>query len=100
MDKTIINFDDTEIEKYNFHQHKSPILIDNIVINPITTKVLGGYVTLRKQIPPTLSPLRKFLTKRTIITKLGTNIVYQSINLQTSWYQYVGRDVIYKLMTS
>ena len=35
MDKRIINFDDTEIEKYNFHQHKSPILINNIDINNI-----------------------------------------------------------------
>ena len=27
--------DDTEIEKYKFHQHKSPILIDDIDINKI-----------------------------------------------------------------
>ena len=25
MDKNIIKFDDTEIEKYKFHQHKNPI---------------------------------------------------------------------------
>ena len=30
MDKTIIKFDDTEIEKYKFHQHKSPFMIENI----------------------------------------------------------------------
>ena len=35
MDKTIIKFDDTEVEKYKFHQHKSPFLIDNIDINKI-----------------------------------------------------------------
>ena len=28
----MINFDDTEIEKYKFHQHKNPISI-NISIN-------------------------------------------------------------------
>ena len=30
MDKKIIKFDNTEIAKYKFHQHKSPILIGNI----------------------------------------------------------------------
>ena len=35
MDKTIIKFDDTEVEKYKFRQHKSPFLIDNIDINKI-----------------------------------------------------------------
>ena len=30
MDKNIIKFDETEIEKYKFQQHKSPISIDNI----------------------------------------------------------------------
>ena len=35
MDIKIINFDDTEIEKYKFYQDKSPILINNIDINKI-----------------------------------------------------------------
>ena len=35
MDKEIIKFDDTEIEEYKFHQHKSPILINDIDINKI-----------------------------------------------------------------
>ena len=35
MDKKIIKFDDIEIEKYKFHQYKSPILIDNIDVNKI-----------------------------------------------------------------
>ena len=30
-----MKFDDTEIEKYKFHQYKSPILINNIDINKI-----------------------------------------------------------------
>ena len=34
MDKNI-KFDDTEIEKYNFLQNKSPILIGNVDINKI-----------------------------------------------------------------
>ena len=35
MDKQIIKFSDTEIEKYKFHQHKNPILINNIDISKI-----------------------------------------------------------------
>ena len=33
MDKTVIKFCDTEIEKQKLHQHKTPILINNIDIN-------------------------------------------------------------------
>ena len=35
MDKKIIKFNDTEIEKYKFHQHKIPLSINNININKI-----------------------------------------------------------------
>ena len=35
MDKQIIKFDDTEIEKYKFHQYKSPISIGNIDVHKI-----------------------------------------------------------------
>ena len=35
MDKRIIKFDDTKIEKYKFHQNKSPISINDIDINKI-----------------------------------------------------------------
>ena len=44
MDKKIIKFDVTKIEKFKFHQHKSPFLIDNIDINKIvvSTKVSFG----------------------------------------------------------
>ena len=35
MERKIIKFDDTEIEKYNFHQNKSPISINNIDIDKI-----------------------------------------------------------------
>ena len=35
MDKKIIQFDDTEIEKYKFRQYESSILIGNIDINKI-----------------------------------------------------------------
>ena len=35
MDKKTIKFNNTEIEKYKFHQHKSPFSIDNIDINKI-----------------------------------------------------------------
>ena len=42
----IEKFDDTEIEKYKFHQHKSPILINNIDINKI---VVSNKVPFGKQ---------------------------------------------------
>ena len=35
MDKKIIKFDGNEIEEYKFHQHRSPILINDIDINNI-----------------------------------------------------------------
>ena len=35
MDKEIIKFDDTKIEKYEFHQNKSPISINYVHINKI-----------------------------------------------------------------
>ena len=35
MDKKIIKFDDIEIEEYEFHQYKSPILTSDIDINNI-----------------------------------------------------------------
>ena len=40
MDKEIIKFDDTEIEKHKFHQHKGPILIDNIDV--VSDKISFG----------------------------------------------------------
>ena len=44
MDKKNIKVDDTEIEKYKFHQHKRPILIDNIAINKVvvSNKISSG----------------------------------------------------------
>ena len=35
MEKKIVKFGDLEIEKQTFHQHKTPILIENIDINKI-----------------------------------------------------------------
>ena len=41
MNKEIITFRGTEIEKRKFHYHKNPILIDDVVIDkiPIPSKV-------------------------------------------------------------
>ena len=39
MDIQIIKFDDTEIEKYKFHQHKSHFSIGNIDINKIVVPI-------------------------------------------------------------
>ena len=44
MDKKIITFDDTEIQKCKFHQNKSLILINVIDINKI---VVSNKVSLR-----------------------------------------------------
>ena len=35
MDHKIIKFDDTEFEEYKIHQYKTPISINDIVINKI-----------------------------------------------------------------
>ena len=42
----MIKLDDTDVEKQKFHQHKSPILIDNIGINKI---VVYNKVPFRKK---------------------------------------------------
>ena len=42
-----MKFDDTEIEKCKFHQHKSPFLIDNIDINKM---VVSSVVSLVKRV--------------------------------------------------
>ena len=39
MDKRIIKFDDTEIEEYELHQCKSPILISDLDINEIVVSI-------------------------------------------------------------
>ena len=39
MEKTIINFGDSEIEKQKFHHYNSPILINNIDISEILVSV-------------------------------------------------------------
>ena len=46
MSNKIIKIDDTEIEEYKFHQHKSPISINNIDINEI---VLSNKFPFNKQ---------------------------------------------------
>ena len=45
MDKRTIKIDDTEIEKYKFHQYKSPISINNVDINKI---VVSNKVSFNK----------------------------------------------------
>ena len=44
MDKKIMKLDDTEIEKYKFHQYKRPISIDNREVNKIavSNKIFFG----------------------------------------------------------
>ena len=44
MDKKFIKFDDGEIEKYKFHQHKNPFSINNIDINKIVVSNKVSFV--------------------------------------------------------
>ena len=46
MNKKVIKYDDIEIEEYKFHQHKSPISINDIDINEI---VVSSKLPLGKQ---------------------------------------------------
>ena len=46
MDKEIIKFDDTEIEKYKSHHCKRPISINNIDVNKI---VISNKISLGKE---------------------------------------------------
>ena len=49
MDKEIIIFRDTEIEKYKFHHHKNAILIDDVNIDKIliTSKVINTLLAIK-----------------------------------------------------
>ena len=46
MDKVIIELDDTRIEEYEFHQHESLVLINDIDINKT---VVSNKIPLGKQ---------------------------------------------------
>ena len=46
IDKAVIKFGDIEIEKHKFHEHKSPISIENVDINEI---VVPNKVTFGKK---------------------------------------------------
>ena len=48
MDKTIIKVNDTEIEEYEFHQHKNPILINDIDI--YSKKILNIFFSINEYI--------------------------------------------------
>ena len=69
MDQNIIKFNDTEIKKHKFIQHKSPILINNTDINKVVVsneipfvkkdcKYFSGYKNAKK-----FRPLCIFLPK-------------------------------------
>ena len=48
MDKKIIKFDDTEIERYKFHHYKRPISINDINVNKtvVSNKISSGKMIL------------------------------------------------------
>ena len=45
MGKKVIKFDDTEIEEYDFHQHESPISINNINVNKTVVSNKGFFIS-------------------------------------------------------
>ena len=69
MEKTVIKFGDTEIEKHKFHQRKQPILINNVDINKtlVSNKVSfhkkGFKYLIRYNDAKKIRPLCIFLSK-------------------------------------
>ena len=43
IDEKIVKLNNTKIAKYKFHQHKSPILINNVDINKILVSNKGSF---------------------------------------------------------
>ena len=77
LDKKTIEFDNTRIEKYEFHQYKSPILIKDIDINETlvsnkisfgeqNSKYFIGYKNDRKIEPSVMFHLRMSIYERDI----------------------------------
>ena len=50
MDKKITKFDDSGIKGFEFHQYKSPILINNIVISFLSVKKILNISLLTKML--------------------------------------------------
>ena len=82
MEKTIIKFDDTEIEKQTFHQYKRPISIKNIDNNKIvvSNKVSFGEKGFKHFIgyeDVKIKPLCIFLPKMSTYRLEGARDYYQ-----------------------
>ena len=72
MDSKNKKFDDTEIEKYKFHQYKSPISIDNIDVNKIvvSNKISFGKKNFKyKRLKICKKNILKFAKKSATFTK-------------------------------
>ena len=63
MDKKITKFDDSGIKGFEFHQYKSPILINNIDINK--WKYLISFLSVKKIL--NISLLTKMLKRQTFM---------------------------------
>ena len=97
MDKTIIKFDGNEIEKYEFHQCKCPILIENIDINKmvVSNKFLFGkrdftyfigYIDNKD-----IRPLCIFFSEVSICKRFSdkTKCMYFMIKYEIFFYKYM-----------
>ena len=82
MERKIKNFDSNEIEKYKFHQHKNPFLIDIIDINKLVVsnkvafgkkdfKYLVGYKGAKKTRPLYIYFFQKGVHIEEILIKLN-----------------------------
>ena len=69
MDKKIIKFDDTEIEEYELHQCKSPILISHLDINEIVVSI--SFLLVNKILD--ISSVTKVRKKLTFMHSLSRN---------------------------
>ena len=60
MEKTVIKFGDTEIEKQKFYKHKRPISINNIYFNKIVVsdKISFGKKMFQKNTPLAIKMLK------------------------------------------
>ena len=74
MDRKILKFDYTETEEYEFHQHKSPISINNIDINK--TVVLIKVLLLDKIL--NISLVTKMLQKIDLYTFCPEMSIYKT----------------------
>ena len=97
MDKKV-EFDDTEIEEYEFHQHESPILISNTVINEI---VVSNKFSFGKQEFKRFISFKDNKEIRPLCMFLSEVIIYEIYSDKTKCMSFMikNRKIFEKYMT-